>query len=159
MVVEVLAIMIDVGTNNDNLLENPLYFEEFLENIEDVKTKEHSYKSMLVHRFSLEILDQQSISSWKVWSRFCLNVAVKIKVDDGGYVDGGFLVTKGKGSEERRIGSTSTDLVVHRSSGVAGAILATSSPLLFLVPVTVDERGKEAERKRQQGVFGLLGVS
>ncbi|CAI9292646.1 unnamed protein product [Lactuca saligna] len=49
-------------------------------------------------------------------------------------------------SEERRIGSTSTDLVVHHSSGVAGAILATSSPLRFLVPVTV-VRGEEGRKK------------
>ncbi|CAH1421831.1 unnamed protein product [Lactuca virosa] len=80
----------------------------------------------------------------------------EIKVDDGGYVDG---VSWLRGSEEIRIGSTSTDLVVHRSSGVAGAILATSSPLRFLVPVTVDERGRKAERKRNRGCFGLLGVS
>ncbi|CAI9270038.1 unnamed protein product [Lactuca saligna] len=37
------------------------------------------------------------ISILKVWSRFCLNVAVMIKAGDGGSVDGGFLVTKGEG--------------------------------------------------------------
>ena len=37
------------------------------------------------------------ISILKVWSRFWLNVAVMIKVDDGGSVDGGLLVTKGEG--------------------------------------------------------------
>ncbi|CAI9301109.1 unnamed protein product [Lactuca saligna] len=77
--------------------------------------------------------------------------AWKIKVDDRGYVDGDFLVMKGKGGEERRIGSTSTDLVVHRISGVAGAILETSSPLHFLVPVTVNEGGEEGRKKMTTG--------
>ncbi|CAH1443341.1 unnamed protein product [Lactuca virosa] len=133
---------------------------------------------MLVHRFSLEILDQQSISSWKVWSRFCLNVAVKIKVDDGGYVDGGFLVMKGKGfrfgvfyqehemmkyeivlgakKKERRIGSTSTDLVVHRSSGVVGLFsgnLFTTSFLFQLLSMRGGGRHKENDNR---GCLGCL---
>ncbi|CAI9287028.1 unnamed protein product [Lactuca saligna] len=58
--------------------------------------------------------------------------------------------------EERRIGSTSTDLVVHCSSGVAGVILATSSPLCFLVPVTVDERGGRQKEDDNKGCLGCL---
>ncbi|CAI9280884.1 unnamed protein product [Lactuca saligna] len=59
-------------------------------------------------------------------------------------------------SEERTIWSTSTDLVVHRSSGVVGAILATSSSLRSLVPVTVDERGRKQKENDNRGCLGCL---